>query len=112
MSQRANTCPVCKAGLDVSKVIPIYCRDAEGNKENMKDQIPDRPQAERPPPVPRPAYGESGPQGAQPGLLPTLFGMHGTGPGAAMTPEQQHQAFLSRLLLLLGSFVILCLLLF
>jgi E3 ubiquitin-protein ligase RNF5 len=29
-----------------------------------------------------------------------------------MSPEQQQQAFLSQLLLLLGSFVILCLLIF
>lgn len=29
-----------------------------------------------------------------------------------LTAEQQHQAFLSRLLLMLGSFVIMCLLLF
>jgi E3 ubiquitin-protein ligase RNF5 len=29
-----------------------------------------------------------------------------------MGPEQQHQVFLSRLLLMLGSFVIMCLLLF
>ena len=36
----------------------------------------------------------------------------GYGEGLAMTPGQQHQAFLSRLLLLLGSFVIMCLLLF
>jgi len=32
--------------------------------------------------------------------------------GDARTPEHAQQAFLSRLLLLLGSFVILCLLLF
>jgi len=71
------------------------------------------------------------------GLIPTLFGLGPAGggiagagyggPGAAgaagsaaaaaahgldLTPEQQHQAFLSRLLLMLGSFVIVCLLLF
>jgi E3 ubiquitin-protein ligase RNF5 len=32
--------------------------------------------------------------------------------GDARSPEQQQQAFLSRLLLMLGSFVIMCLLLF
>lgn len=36
----------------------------------------------------------------------------GQGYVEALTPEQQHQAFLSRLLLMLGSFVIMCLLLF
>jgi E3 ubiquitin-protein ligase RNF5 len=33
-------------------------------------------------------------------------------PRAALTPEQQQQAFLSRLLVMLGSFVLLCLLFF
>jgi E3 ubiquitin-protein ligase RNF5 len=51
----------------------------------------------------------------QQGGLPGLFGFQ-LGPGQgfvdALTPEQQHQAFLSRLLLMLGSFVIMCLLLF
>jgi E3 ubiquitin-protein ligase RNF5 len=50
------------------------------------------------------------------GIIPTLFGLqHGTGQSGytePLTPEQQHQAFLSRLLLMLGSFVIMCLLLF
>jgi E3 ubiquitin-protein ligase RNF5 len=32
--------------------------------------------------------------------------------GEPLSPEQQQQAFLSRLLLMLGSFVIMCLLLF
>ncbi|GMH37418.1 hypothetical protein BSKO_05291 [Bryopsis sp. KO-2023] len=109
--QGANTCPVCKAGLDVSKVIPIYCRDADAPYGDGKDAIPDRPQAQRPLPVARTVHAEPA-QGQQPGILPTLFGIHGGGQGAPMTPEQQHQAFLSRLLLLLGSFVILCLLLF
>ena len=50
------------------------------------------------------------------GVFPSLFGFNLLGPGSyqveALTPEQQHQAFLSRLLLMLGSFVIMCLLLF
>lgn len=108
--QGANTCPVCKAGLDVSKVIPIYCRDADAPSDG-KEAIPDRPQAQRPLPVARTIHADPA-QGQQPGILPTLFGIHSGGQGAPMTPEQQHQAFLSRLLLLLGSFVILCLLLF
>ncbi len=40
----------------------------------------------------------------------TLTGTNGY--AEPLTPEQQHQAFLSRLLLMLGSFVIMCLLLF
>lgn len=68
------------------------------------------------------------------GLFPSLLGLQwqaytgdpmpagfaapedGTGvapvPRAALTPEQQQQAFLSRLLVMLGSFVLLCLLFF
>jgi E3 ubiquitin-protein ligase RNF5 len=46
--------------------------------------------------------------------LPCLLLLLRPGQGyvEALTPEQQHQAFLSRLLLMLGSFVIMCLLLF
>lgn len=54
------------------------------------------------------------------GLMSTLLGFgiqFGTGVRSSllidnMSPEQQQQAFLSQLLLLLGSFVILCLLIF
>jgi E3 ubiquitin-protein ligase RNF5 len=50
------------------------------------------------------------------GIIPTLFGLQNSngngGYAEPLTPEQQHQAFLSRLLLMLGSFVIMCLLLF
>ena len=56
----------------------------------------------------------SGQQGL--GIIPTLFGLQSQpgqgGYAEPLTPEQQHQAFLSRLLLMLGSFVIMCLLLF
>ena len=51
-------------------------------------------------------------------FFPSLFGMSSTSPtiieqgGEALSPEQAQQVFLSRLLLALGSFVILCLLLF
>jgi E3 ubiquitin-protein ligase RNF5 len=68
--------------------------------------------------------GEWGTAGAGPaenvGLVSTLLGF-GIQFGASgrssllinsMSPEQQQQAFLSQLLLLLGSFVILCLLIF
>ncbi len=51
---------------------------------------------------------------ANPGVISTVFGLGPSQDGfpAQFTPEQQHQAFLSRLLLMLGSFVIMCLLLF
>lgn len=53
------------------------------------------------------------------GVLPSFFGLQLVFPQSGMvqevsdlSPEQVQQAYLSRLLLLLGSFVILCLLLF
>lgn len=116
-------CPVCKAGIEVDKVVPIYGRGSE-NPEPHQDftklqPLPPRPVAQRPIPVQlAPPMGTTAaPQQQQPqqGMLPALFGFQ-LGPGQgyveALTPEQQHQAFLSRLLLMLGSFVIMCLLLF
>lgn len=110
----SRACPVCKAGIEVDKVIPIYGRGSEFDPrqaEAIKVQpVPPRPAGQRPSAV-QPGTTASG----QPGVMPTLFGFQ-LGPGQgyveALTPEQQHQAFLSRLLLMLGSFVIMCLLLF
>eukprot|EP00967_Tisochrysis_lutea_P144162 scaffold268797_cov32-Tisochrysis_lutea.AAC.2 len=113
--------------------------NARRTKDLEKEAIPQRPQGQwgrsRPspnqiPPIPhsftttrRPrAY----PPAAQtnvhsnaslsflPGVLGFQFGQPSLGDDATdqLSPEQVQQAFLSRLLLLLGSFVILCLLLF
>ncbi|KAF5841561.1 hypothetical protein DUNSADRAFT_12258 [Dunaliella salina] len=110
-------CPVCKAGVDTDKVVPIYGRaseqpDPRAGSEGKLEPLPARPAGQRTPvtpPTPAPA------QPTSQGVLPALFGFQ-LGPGQgyveALTPEQQHQAFLSRLLLMLGSFVIMCLLLF
>ncbi|KAK9906753.1 hypothetical protein WJX75_007419 [Coccomyxa subellipsoidea] len=126
-----RVCPVCKAGIEQDKVIPIYGRGGDntdprqkaqslGNKEEDKDgPVPRRPAGQRIAPVLRGGMSQrSGNVNLQPGLgiLPTLFGMQ-QAPGQGgfaepLTAEQQHQAFLSRLLLMLGSFVIMCLLLF
>lgn len=109
-----RNCPVCKAGVAVDKVIPIYGRgcDTDPRQEAVKVQpVPPRPAGQRP------VSTRTGtPAAAQQGVLPALFGFQ-LAPGQgyaveALTPEQQHQAFLSRLLLMLGSFVIMCLLLF
>lgn len=109
-----KACPVCKAGVEVDKVVPIYGRGSDAAKQDVLEKpLPPRPAGTRlalvqqPPPA---ALGTT-----QQGMLPALFGFQ-LGPGQgyveALTPEQQHQAFLSRLLLMLGSFVIMCLLLF
>lgn len=109
-----RACPVCKAGVEIDKVIPIYGRGSDFDprqQEAIKVQpVPPRPAGQRPVVVQSGATNT-----AQQGVLPALFGFQ-LGPGQgyveALTPEQQHQAFLSRLLLMLGSFVIMCLLLF
>lgn len=121
VQNQSKTCPVCKAGVEKDKVIPIYGRGGnEDPRIKSKDiyEIPSRPLGQRPPPVARGAMmtGNTQLHGQQGlGIIPTLFGLQsGPGQGYAepLTPEQQHQAFLSRLLLMLGSFVIMCLLLF
>jgi len=115
-------CPVCKAGVEVDKVVPIYGRGSENPAPASQDKVvpmPPRPAGQRPSvvqqPMPQPAMPQQQQQAQSQGVLPALFGFQ-LGPGQgyveALTPEQQHQAFLSRLLLMLGSFVIMCLLLF
>eukprot|EP01026_Neomeris_dumetosa_P068115 TRINITY_DN66613_c0_g1_i2.p3 TRINITY_DN66613_c0_g1~~TRINITY_DN66613_c0_g1_i2.p3 ORF type:complete len:150 (-),score=11.94 TRINITY_DN66613_c0_g1_i2:591-1040(-) len=119
--QHVRSCPCCKSGIDVDKVIPIYTRgsvDEDPRREALQPQytLPPRPQGQRSVAVQRGLNGVTGVQqqgGA--GVWSMLTGMAMNGNQVTMsdfTPEQQHQAFLSRLLLMLGSFVIMCLLLF
>ncbi|GLI62730.1 hypothetical protein VaNZ11_005460 [Volvox africanus] len=108
----SRACPVCKAGVEIDKVVPIYGRGSEpaSKVQETVKPVPPRPAGQRPAPAPAASPGQ-----AQQGVFPSLFGFHlgpGQGYNEALTPEQQHQAFLSRLLLMLGSFVIMCLLLF
>eukprot|EP00891_Asterochloris_glomerata_P001203 jgi/Astpho2/1203/Aster-08170 len=135
VQSHCRVCPVCKAGIDDDKVVPIYGRggshtdprskqhaDAQSPGSPEADEgaaVPRRPAGQRPLPVQRsPLTASPAHVNLQPGLgiIPTLFGLNNTsgngGFAEPLTPEQQHQAFLSRLLLMLGSFVIMCLLLF
>lgn len=110
-------------GHSCSQVIPIYGRGActtdprTKSTKVVEDEVPRRPAGQRPVPVQRhpvlPGQPPFGSQGL--GFVPTLFGLQPSpgqgGYAEPLTPEQQHQAFLSRLLLMLGSFVIMCLLL-
>ena len=123
----SKSCPVCKASVDEDKVVPIYGRGGDGCDPRAAATaaatavdlapVPRRPAGQQPPPPP-PALplGAGGGAGGGLGLLPALFGVApAAGAGATFDPlttEQAHQAFLSRLLLMLGSFVIMCLLLF
>ncbi|KIY95969.1 RING finger protein [Monoraphidium neglectum] len=88
-----RACPVCKAGVEVDKVIPIYGRGSDFDPrqaEAVKVQpVPPRPAGQRPA-----AVAPGAPAGGQQGMLPALFGFQ-LGPGQgyveALTPEQQHQ---------------------
>lgn len=43
----SNSCPVCKAGIDKEKVIPMYVRGREAKDPRTTDPIPDRPAGQR-----------------------------------------------------------------
>jgi E3 ubiquitin-protein ligase RNF5 len=114
VQNNCRTCPVCKAGVDRDKVIPVYGRGGNEDPRAKKidvDVVPSRPTGQRPIPVDNRGM-IAGP--GQNVVFPNIFGFT-QGPVGfqdQLTPEQHHQAFLSRLLLMLGSFVIMCLLLF
>lgn len=114
VQNNCRTCPVCKAGVDRDKVIPVYGRGGNEDPRAKKidaDVVPSRPTGQRPVPVDNRGM-IAGP--GQNVVFPNIFGFT-QGPVGfqdQLTPEQHHQAFLSRLLLMLGSFVIMCLLLF
>ena len=110
MQSIERTCPVCKAGVDRDKVIPLYGPGGNGDPRNMDggfDEVPPRPLGQRPLPV---VFGRrGGAPGSHVAYMPNV-GMFRGGYREVLSPEQQHQAFLSRLLLMLGSVVIVCLL--
>eukprot|EP01025_Chloroclados_australasicus_P055571 TRINITY_DN6759_c0_g5_i2.p3 TRINITY_DN6759_c0_g5~~TRINITY_DN6759_c0_g5_i2.p3 ORF type:complete len:208 (-),score=14.98 TRINITY_DN6759_c0_g5_i2:2230-2826(-) len=120
--QHYKTCPCCKAGIDVDKVVPIYTRGCveEDPRKEALEYVPPRPLGQRTVAVQRGlgqgyGYGQGQGNTANVGVWQMLFGLGintNSGTMSDFTPEQQHQAFLSRLLLMLGSFVILCLLFF
>ncbi|KAJ3072938.1 hypothetical protein HDU98_002583 [Podochytrium sp. JEL0797] len=54
-SRNGNTCPVCKAGIEKDKLIPIYCK---GKTEDPRNTVQEeRPAGQRPEAVPRPGFG-------------------------------------------------------
>lgn len=115
-------CPVCKAGIDRDKVIPLYGRGSTG-QEDPRNKIPKRPQAQRPEPENRNAFnglnfGEGGFQmsfgiGAFPfGLFGTMFNLNDGRPGAPRpgSPQYRDEVVLSRFFLGLACFMIIWLL--
>jgi len=92
-------------------------RPASSGSSGRQSGQPRGSEAAQPPLAAAGAQAGAGAPGL--GFLPTVLGFQfnasavGDEPGGEqLSPEQVQQAFLSRLLLLLGSFVILCLLLF
>mmetsp|Transcript_3287 Transcript_3287/g.13024 ORF Transcript_3287/g.13024 Transcript_3287/m.13024 type:complete len:222 (+) Transcript_3287:200-865(+) len=126
----AQQCPVCKAAVSENLVIPLYGRGScehPRSKQMLGMDVPTRPPGLRLNSARNTNANEAGEWGLagagvaeNVGLMSTLLGFgiqFGTGVRSSllidnMSPEQQQQAFLSQLLLLLGSFVILCLLIF
>ncbi|KAJ2108603.1 hypothetical protein IW146_006761 [Coemansia sp. RSA 922] len=51
--ERSATCPVCKAGCDKDKVIPVYGRGREEKDPRHNPNLPNRPAGQRPPPPSR-----------------------------------------------------------
>ena len=132
-------CPVCKADIQKINMIPIYGRgrtkkDPRLQHQNRRDRIPQRPSGQRPASRSDELVAEQnqGQQhrrtlesflrqtreqlGSNHTFLPALLRFNSSSDVVPqlreLTSEQLQQAFLSRLLLILGSFVILCLLLF
>mmetsp|Transcript_14018 Transcript_14018/g.48275 ORF Transcript_14018/g.48275 Transcript_14018/m.48275 type:complete len:233 (+) Transcript_14018:160-858(+) len=141
LRRECKHCPVCKAAVTEDKLIPLYgrgmlegrpLRKASGEEPadgGAGGAVPSRPIGHRPAEVPGPGgigfTGSTFPVTGGMSMLPQLLGLQfgqdaavehrprvGAYLGETMSPEQQQQAFLSRLLLMLGSCVIMCLLLF
>mmetsp|Transcript_7339 Transcript_7339/g.14823 ORF Transcript_7339/g.14823 Transcript_7339/m.14823 type:complete len:196 (-) Transcript_7339:125-712(-) len=121
-----STCPVCKAGVTESNVIPIFIRGSMEDpraKPSAEENIPNRPQGHRPDPVNLTqnnpiniGYNFGGISfSAGFGFFPSLFGLQfqsfaHAGLSANQSPEEEaQQAYLSRVLWFLAVAVVLCL---
>lgn len=122
-----STCPLCKAGVTRENVIPLFIRGSGTDPRTRvpEGDVPNRPNAHRPAnPNPNNMPGflnaQNGPNDMATGFgfFPSLFGLQFQSfavqppmPGPATADEIQ-QEFLSRMLIGLGSFVVLCLIIF
>ncbi|CAJ0745583.1 23298_t:CDS:2 [Entrophospora sp. SA101] len=115
-------CPVCKAGCGQDKVIPVYGRGKEAKDPRKNSDIPNRPAGQRPRPQRDPNLPSTQ---FFPGLnihsttlmphfsisvstiFPTVFSPQITFPPANGPPSEQ-QAFLSRILFMLGVLILIC----
>ena len=131
VSRGHHECPVCKGDVDKDKVIPLYGRGESSRTDksvttgafSKNNSTPSRPAGQRSEAtrdlhendLDAGGYGfnlftgnflHSGSSVGRGGLMHESFAPE------HLTPEMQQQVFLSRVLLMLGSFVIMCLLLF
>ncbi|GAX26795.1 hypothetical protein FisN_9Lh061 [Fistulifera solaris] len=127
VDESRRVCPVCKAPCAVPTVIPIYalveqqktlnndtttytpCAEKEGKDDSVLRQrrIPARPS--RPRTIPDPMIRDDELRPSRP--LARLYHLYHP-PYDYSTSELHATEYLSRILLILGSFVIVCLLLF
>lgn len=137
-----TTCPVCKAGVSKENVIPLYIRGSEQDPRTKPSTdntaVPNRPNARRPEPQ-APPLNMGGGGNVFPhthtgiphmgglsfsstgfGFFPSLFGLQfqsfapppQPSNGRELTQEEEQQQKVSRILVLIGIFAIVCLLLF
>jgi len=132
-----TTCPVCKASVTKENVIPIFLGGSDQDPRvgdlgtaAAGGDVPNRPQGQRPEP-PEPAVGGNvqahfaGAGGGgltftgNFGFFPSLFGLQfqefvpqPTRNRAALSASAQHEQFLYKVLVAMGSVVFLCFLAF
>lgn len=83
-------CPVCKAGVDVEKVIPIYGRGSDFDHREKLEPLPPRPAGQRPVHV-APPEAQARSRERLMESLSTLFGFNLGNSVYELTPEQRHQ---------------------
>jgi len=139
LNTQHTTCPVCKAGVSKENVIPIFIRGCEQDPrskpsnfstEHPQEQVPNRPQGRRPEPTQQTGnnifpmdantnaqFGSVAFTGTF-GFFPSLFGLQFQNyvpplpTNRVLTPEEEHEKFLAKVLFTIGGVVLACLVFF
>lgn len=138
LNTQHTTCPVCKAGVSKENVLPIFIRGCEQDprgktagvsSESSQEQVPSRPQGRRPEPVQQadngvfPADANNMQFGGVAftgtfGFFPSLFGLQFQNyvpplpTNRALSPDEEHEKFLAKVLMTIGGLVLACLVFF
>ena len=121
-----TTCPTCKAGVNEENIIPLFIRGSEETTKTQTGGVPSRPNANRPEAgIPSSEHMNGNDQNSASfstgfGFFPSLFGLQfqsfiqpiPSNNDRPMTSEEVQHVFMSKILVALGTFVIICLLLF